>query len=79
MGLSNLPPGVTESMIPGNRPEDVLWDRLVDEVCGSCDCESVCKHVADGSYEDCSALNARFEHEMEGPDPDRAYDEAHGK
>jgi len=22
MRLSNLPPGVTESMIPGNRPED---------------------------------------------------------
>lgn len=22
MGLSNLPPGVTDSMIPGNRPED---------------------------------------------------------
>lgn len=22
MGLSNLPPGVTDSMLPGNRPED---------------------------------------------------------
>ena len=30
--LSNLPPGVTESMIPGNRPEDVRWDKLVEAV-----------------------------------------------
>ena len=24
--LSNLPPGVTEDMLPGNRPEDKEWD-----------------------------------------------------
>jgi hypothetical protein len=23
----NLPPGVTESMIPGNRPEDIAWEK----------------------------------------------------
>lgn len=23
---SNLPPGVTEGMIPGNRPEDLEWE-----------------------------------------------------
>ena len=27
---SNLPPGVTESMIPGNRPEDLEWEALFD-------------------------------------------------
>jgi hypothetical protein len=27
---SNLPPGVTELMIPGNRPEDALWEALYD-------------------------------------------------
>ncbi len=27
---SNLPPGVTESMIPGNRPEDMEWERFWD-------------------------------------------------
>lgn len=27
---SNLPPGVTDSMIPGNRPEDDEWDNAVD-------------------------------------------------
>jgi hypothetical protein len=26
--MSNLPPGVTESNIPGNRPEDVEWDKF---------------------------------------------------
>ncbi len=29
---SNLPPGVTESMLPGNRPEDVRWDEFVEAV-----------------------------------------------
>ena len=24
---SNLPPGVTESMLPGNTPEDIAWDQ----------------------------------------------------
>jgi hypothetical protein len=32
MGNSNLPPGVSEGMIPGNRPEDLeeeaFWDRF---------------------------------------------------
>ena len=32
MSRSNLPPGVTESMIPGNRPEDAAWERLFDEM-----------------------------------------------
>lgn len=26
----NLPPGVSENDIPGNRPEDIAWDDLVD-------------------------------------------------
>jgi hypothetical protein len=26
----NLPPGVTENMIPGNRPEDLEWESLFD-------------------------------------------------
>ena len=28
MYLSNLPPGVTEDMLPGNRPEDIDWDKF---------------------------------------------------
>ena len=27
---SNLPPGLTESMIPGNTQADVEWDELID-------------------------------------------------
>jgi len=27
MASSNLPPGVTESDIPGNRPEDIIRER----------------------------------------------------
>ena len=31
----NLPPGVTENMIPGNRPEDVMAEQL-GEYCFPC-------------------------------------------
>lgn len=27
--MSNLPPGVSEHMIPGNRPEDVEWEDFI--------------------------------------------------
>lgn len=33
--MNNLPPGVSESMIPGNRPEDAMeekfWDLLIEK------------------------------------------------
>ena len=32
MKFSNLPPGVTESMIPGNRPENQSWDDFIEWV-----------------------------------------------
>lgn len=32
----NLPPGVTTSMISGNRREDVIWDREADKFCSDC-------------------------------------------
>lgn len=32
MSGSDLPPGVRESDIPGNRPEDAEWDRLFEEI-----------------------------------------------
>lgn len=30
MAGDNLPPGVRESDIPGNRPEDMEWERLFE-------------------------------------------------
>ena len=30
---SNLPPGVMECDIPGNRPEDVEWEQVLDWIC----------------------------------------------
>ena len=27
---SNLPPGVTDNMLPGNRPEDLQWDEVLE-------------------------------------------------
>ena len=29
---SNLPPGVTDDMIPGNRPKDVAFETFCDEL-----------------------------------------------
>jgi len=29
---SNLPPGVTEGMIPGNRPEDAEWEEFYEKL-----------------------------------------------
>ncbi len=34
MNMSNLPPGVTEGMIPGNRPWDLEIEKLFDELDG---------------------------------------------
>jgi len=33
---SNLPPGVTENMIPGNRPEDEAWDDFHAKIDDDC-------------------------------------------
>ena len=38
----NLPPGVTDSMIPGNRPEDVAWEKFIEsdepwDICAGCE------------------------------------------
>jgi len=30
--MSNLPPGVTEGMIPGNRPQDAEFETIIDMV-----------------------------------------------
>lgn len=32
MSRSNLPPGVSESSIPGNRPEDLEWEKFHEEI-----------------------------------------------
>jgi len=30
---SNLPPGITADMLPGNRPEDLDWDVFLEKFC----------------------------------------------
>ena len=43
--MNNLPPGVTEGMIPGNRPEDVreeaFWNELINRVENSAIADSI--------------------------------------
>lgn len=36
MSQSNLPPGVSESDIPGNRPEDLAWDKFFEKIDVDC-------------------------------------------
>lgn len=45
----NLPPGVNISDIPGNRPEDEIWEKEVDKFCSNCLQNAECN----GSIEDC--------------------------
>jgi len=36
---SNLPPGVSDDMLPGNRPEDITWESAIEQACDEL-CES---------------------------------------
>ena len=47
----NLPPGVTESMIPGNRSIDDAWDRWFDSEIDGC-WESFLDGISDESIHD---------------------------
>ena len=38
---SNYPPGVTESMIPGNRPSDIEWEAFHDQLADEADAEGL--------------------------------------
>ena len=35
MSSFNLPPGCSESDIPGNRPEDAKWEALIEDISAS--------------------------------------------
>jgi len=57
---SNLPPGVTESMIPGNRPEDAAFETWHDakETELEKDIDSMIDEIRSG-------YQGGFEHDME--------------
>jgi hypothetical protein len=67
MGLSNYPPGVTESMIPGNRPEDILFDEVCNETCGKCPCIKVCMYANGGEEERCPCIKKAMDAAHEPP------------
>ena len=75
--LSNLPPGVTEGMIPGNRPEDLAWEKFHEEV----DENAFSLNLSDqdalvawkmgiGAFQAAREFQAKFPHD--GPEPDIA-------
>ena len=72
---SNLPPGVTEGMIPGNRPEDAAWDSTYEAI----DNDAAENRMSDmdvfaawrmglQAYLAARALKVKFLHD--GPEPD---------
>lgn len=39
--MSNLPPGVSVGMIPGNRPEDEAWEKFLTAFDAECEKQKV--------------------------------------
>lgn len=75
MTTSNLPPGVTESMIPGNRPEDIAWEKLHNDI--DKDAEKARMSDVDASvawqlgldlWKRLKKMNVRFVHEAPEPE-----------
>lgn len=58
MGLSNLPPGISVGMIPGNRPEDEDDERFWDELAKQLDPELV-KQIDESDELQCLVLAVR--------------------
>lgn len=71
----NMPPGCFESDIPGNRPDDMLMDQIIEERCDECRCVSVCKYERLGDYCDCPRIKRYFDAAHEHPNPDQEWDE----
>lgn len=63
----NLPPGCSESDIPGNRAIDVAWDEWFDDPtnfvdhCANCDLFEECEMEKNDREYDCQYLNDMFE------------------
>lgn len=57
---SNLPPGVTEGMIPGNRPQDIAYQQKFEELLD----EGLSEEEAEAKLEDWDP------YEYEEPEPD---------
>lgn len=73
----NMPPGCYEWMIPGNRPEDIALDNLLDKVAHEC---PTCKQPTHGDGEygmaphitvslDCCAAYVRCDYEASEDEP----------
>lgn len=67
---NNLPPGITEGMLPGNRPEDMAWDKLHESI----DNDAAKANMSDmdvfvawklglAAWKEAKELQARFPHD----------------
>jgi hypothetical protein len=71
----NLPPGVNVSDIPGNRPEDEIWEKESNKFCVDCPNNKICnKSITE--CERSEEFEKFFEQIMNGEnDDDRFYEE----
>ena len=65
-----MPPGVSSSDIPGNRPEDEIADKICDEceylIDGECPCDydhALCPNDIDGRIEEAMCGNPDDEYD----------------
>lgn len=71
---SNLPPGVTESMIPGNRPEDMAWESFYEWLDGECAEHGIDVNEAGVIFKQGLAFYLETKKELEGQLNDRLVD-----
>ncbi len=74
--MSNLPPGVSESMIPGNQPEEYVE---VLRTCSHCKNKEYVTATVSGTYlywhcEECDTEHEEDEYYDDEPDPDAIRD-----
>ena len=65
----NMPPGVSPSEIPGNRPEDEAFERLINAARGVLGCYWLGVPVTEGMAE----LSAALDHYEDAPAAECAY------
>lgn len=73
--LSNYPPGVSESMIPGNRPCDAAWEYAYSKSCDICQEYDQCGFVVHEIEIKCPKFKATLEGLNEHQNPDQEWDE----
>lgn len=71
----DLPPGVSESMIPGNMSIDEQWTEAYNRTCDTCESYDQCGFVVHEIETKCPKFKAVFEGYNEPNNPDQEWDD----